>query len=529
MSSKPETRAALRADSSATLQRDASPLPDVKFKFSPSYGSKEPLSTPHTVSVLVCLFGLILYAAFFSSAPASTSGAEAPVTAAETVCRPSASVGNTRNGVLAALAIGLIFCAEHLRDTLFIRPHPALWRFVTGVGLFYAMFFAFLLFQDVDFIRKTLMPQLDSTITGERPVQKPYGQRCPFTFENIWDACDGFFVAHFIGWICKHMMLRDVKLSMFLSFLFELMEYTFEYLQPNFVECWWDHWLLDFALCNTGGIIIGELLLRYFQSKSYDWAGFSEIPHFKGKIVRALQQFTPHSWTTPATWHMMQDFRRFCAVFIVCVGAMVIELDAFFLKDIFWADPPSKAPNLYRLGIWWLVGMVGLRDYFSYMTDSSVKRLGSTCWVMLSMLILEFLVVVKFWPELAKSGKVKADDRAGEHGAATTYTIPLETRADGTYTIPSAIFYAWVVVAVAIASFVVYTFALRAGGAAGHAADAPSHVQAPPAASADAAKSVSQPRRRGASAARESAAPSARPVAPTPRKHRELASLLADL
>lgn len=34
-----------------------------------------------------------------------------------------------------------------LQDTLFIRPHPAIWRFVTGVGLFYAMFMTYLLFQ----------------------------------------------------------------------------------------------------------------------------------------------------------------------------------------------------------------------------------------------------------------------------------------------------------------------------------------------------------------------------------------------
>jgi len=47
---------------------------------------------------------------------------------------------------------------------------------------------------------------------------------------------DEFVIAHFVGWIFKHMMLRDIKLSMILSVLFELMEYTFEFLQPNFAE-----------------------------------------------------------------------------------------------------------------------------------------------------------------------------------------------------------------------------------------------------------------------------------------------------
>ena len=67
------------------------------------------------------------------------------------------------SGVLAALAVGLCFCAEHLRDTLFIRPHPAIWRFVTGIGLFYCMFCTFALFQRVEhmqLIMQILDPKL---------------------------------------------------------------------------------------------------------------------------------------------------------------------------------------------------------------------------------------------------------------------------------------------------------------------------------------------------------------------------------
>ena len=47
---------------------------------------------------------------------------------------------------------------------------------------------------------------------------------------------DEFVLAHSLGWIGKHLMLRDIKLSLVLSLLFEFMEYTFEFLQPNFVE-----------------------------------------------------------------------------------------------------------------------------------------------------------------------------------------------------------------------------------------------------------------------------------------------------
>lgn len=46
--------------------------------------------------------------------------------------------------------------------------------------------------------------------------------------------------------------------------------------------------------------------------------------------------------------------------------------------------------------------MVGLRDYYAWMTDPRIKRIGSTAWVMLAMMILEALVVFKFRAHLWK-------------------------------------------------------------------------------------------------------------------------------
>jgi len=89
------------------------------------------------------------------------------------------------SGIFAALAVGLIFCAEHLRDTLFIRPHPAVWRFVTGIGLFYTMFCTYLLFQSATDIRTKILPQLDSGVTGEPPAHRSYGESCELTWPNV--------------------------------------------------------------------------------------------------------------------------------------------------------------------------------------------------------------------------------------------------------------------------------------------------------------------------------------------------------
>jgi hypothetical protein len=54
-------------------------------------------------------------------------------------------------------------------------------------------------------------------------------------------ASDRFLVAHFVGWFVKTLMIRDPLMCHVLSFLFEILEYLFTHVQPNFAECWWDH------------------------------------------------------------------------------------------------------------------------------------------------------------------------------------------------------------------------------------------------------------------------------------------------
>ena len=80
---------------------------------------------------------------------------------------------------------------------------------------------------------------------------------------------------------------------------------------------------------------------RYLDSKAYNWAGMREYPTIKSKAWRLANQFTPYEWTR-YEWHVFDDFKRFCYVLCLCCGVMVVELDAFFMKDIFWVQPLSK-------------------------------------------------------------------------------------------------------------------------------------------------------------------------------------------
>jgi hypothetical protein len=119
-----------------------------------------------------------------------------------------------------------------------------------------------------------------------------------------------------------------------------------------------------------------------------------DVPSVRGKLARLGAQFTPYAWTR-YEWAVFSDPKRFAYVSAMVVGTMVIELDAFFLKYILHITPASPL-NVYRLALWWAVGMVALRDYYAFMTNPAIKRLGATMWTVLAMMLLEFIVVLRF-------------------------------------------------------------------------------------------------------------------------------------
>ena len=54
--------------------------------------------------------------------------------------------------------------------------------------------------------------------------------------------------------------------------MFEILEITFRHWLPNFWECWWDHFILDILLCNTGGILIGYWIINKFKIQKFRWS-----------------------------------------------------------------------------------------------------------------------------------------------------------------------------------------------------------------------------------------------------------------
>jgi phosphatidylserine synthase 2 len=99
-----------------------------------------------------------------------------------------------------------------------------------------------------------------------------------YTPENYWigignfmDKIDVYVCAHFFGWWGKMIIIRDIKMCIFLSAFFEFLELTFRFWLPNFYECWWDSIILDVFGCNLLGIVIGYYTLKIFNMKKYEW------------------------------------------------------------------------------------------------------------------------------------------------------------------------------------------------------------------------------------------------------------------
>ncbi|CAD2219373.1 Phosphatidyl serine synthase, putative [Angomonas deanei] len=301
-------------------------------------------------------------------------------------------------GVAAACFSFVGFGALHLPDSLMVRPHPAVWRSVLACGILYIVFLTYLLFQDLESARKIFV-FFDPSLAKPLP-ERHYAEDCrmstpeePYLFLKT-AVFDIFVIAHSLGYVFKALILRDWRVVTCVSLGFEVIEVTFQHILPNFRECWWDHILLDVLICNAGGTVAGIYLLRFLNAKQYEWIALKEIPTVKGKAQRVLRQFTPRSFEV-YQWNIFQSPKRFLQV-VGILGLMFIqEVNCFTSKSILWMQPEHPLV-VARLALWSFMAMPGLREYYEYMTNPEVKRIGTTAWVTTYGLLLETLVIGKW-------------------------------------------------------------------------------------------------------------------------------------
>lgn len=314
---------------------------------------------------------------------------------------------NIKRGLVACASFFVLFGVTQTPDGPFIRPHPVFWRLILCLSVLYEIALIYILFQTADDARQ-LLTHLDPKL-GKPLPEKDYGGTCLIydpdnkenPYHNFWDKMDGFVPTHFFGWWLKTLILRDYWLCNVMSIGFELLEYSLQHQLPNFSECWWDHWILDFMVCNGLGIYLGMKTCEYFEMKPYNWRGLWNIPTIRGKIKRIVTQFSPYNWVA-YDWRPTSSLKRWLYMLILIVIFFIAELATFYLKFILWIPPPHFL-CLGRLIFMWLVGAVAMRESFEYLDNTLCKKMGTQTWVCLSIIMTELLICFKFdWETVTK-------------------------------------------------------------------------------------------------------------------------------
>eukprot|EP00049_Salpingoeca_infusionum_P011999 m.212826 g.212826 ORF g.212826 m.212826 type:complete len:431 (-) comp15075_c2_seq21:5356-6648(-) len=337
---------------------------------------------PHSFTILMGIIAFISYFALTNDSTDVTS--------------------NSKKGLVIGMLVFLAVAGQQFKDGPFMRPHPVVWRLVLGVSILYEMGILFLLFQTPQDGRQ-MLKFLDPELGIELP-EETYAEDCRFyvpdspnPFSNFLSKLDRFVVAHLLGWVVKALAYRNTKILLVCSLCFELLEYTLEFQLPNFGECWWDHWILDFVICNGGGIVIGLWLCNKLEMRNYHWRGIRSTRGTKNKLVRAINQFTPY-WFSKFEWRTSSLY-EWCGTVYVILVMMFADVNAFYLKTTLWI--PAKHPfNIYRLLMAGMAAPVAVAETHAYVTDPKCRKLGMQTTFITLLLVTEVLLYVKYGSDL---------------------------------------------------------------------------------------------------------------------------------
>ena len=277
----------------------------------------------------------------------------------------------------------------------YTRPHPALWRLVFGVSVIYLLFLSFILFQSYSDVRLLLHYIDESLNRSTTDSSEIYVDDCSFTWHNLYRRMDIFIPAHFIGWVVKALLVRHMGLLWLISVTWELTEVFFAHILPNFSECWWDTILYDILLGNGLGIYVGMMLCRRLEVRQFHWQSIKDIKGTKGKLKRAVLQFTPEDWSKVRWLDPTSPKMRIMAIFALVLLFQVVELNTFLLKHIFLI-PTHHFLTGSRLVLITTVAAPTMRQYYLFVTDRTCRRIGTQAWVYVALAVTEMLISIRF-------------------------------------------------------------------------------------------------------------------------------------
>ncbi|CAH8624457.1 unnamed protein product [Heterobilharzia americana] len=309
---------------------------------------------------------------------------------------------NLYHAFIAVCVIFLLISVMIMPNGPFIRPHPAIWRIVFGASLLYFLCLVAVVFLRLDEARAVLIwvyPEL-KYMRHSDILDKEYAVNCSqISLARVYSHMDIFAVAHFFGWLVKAILLRHHIIAWTLSINWEITEVAFSHILPNFSECWWDSLILDVLVCNGLGIQCGMWLCRWLEMRNYKWDSIRNIPGARGKLKRAFLQFTPRSWTHTRWLHPDSSILRSFLLSQLILVWQLAELNSFFLKHIFIVKP-GHILTQSRLLLITLISAPAIRQYYLYVIDPHIKRVGSQLWLFIAIVLTEGLVCLKLGSEI---------------------------------------------------------------------------------------------------------------------------------
>lgn len=380
--------------------------------FNVELGFFNSLYEPRTLTILLCLlvFVNLVYLPYFSRCLPATLN----VNLYDKISKQSATT-QVLHGVWIACIAFLAYGCTQLRDSVMVRPHPVVWRFVHAMGLIYFLSLFVLIPIEAPTARK-LIHNIHPTL-GATPNTQTYGEDCRLLDGTslINAVYDEFMLAHLFGWVVKALIIRDWYILFLLGFGFEVLEITFQYQLKNFNECWWDHLILDLFGANMIGMVFGMQLVKLLKSREYDWVGntISKLKSRKKKLIRVIFQLTPYHYE-PFEWKMFASPIHFCSILAMIIPFLASEVCFFYIKHHLWIQSTSPVYlcclairsllSAHAVSEWYTfnfreqphVARVITRNAIERPLTSSQRRLGQNCWLILATTSAELILTLKW-------------------------------------------------------------------------------------------------------------------------------------
>ena len=77
------------------------------------------------------------------------------------------------------------------------------------------------------------------------------------------------------------------------------------------------------------------IVCKWLEMREHHWESIKSIESKKGKIKRALLQFTPESFNSTRWLDPECSWMRFVAIFQLVLAFQLVELNTFFVKHFF--------------------------------------------------------------------------------------------------------------------------------------------------------------------------------------------------